>query len=196
MLTEIEGNRPALILHDLINGNFETSDQARDFYRSHGIVSATQQAVAAARASDIPVIWITVARNQEGLRTPTPITDVLLAAGPASEDWDQSWGAQNIDDLPIAKHDVLVKKHGFDPFVATGLELHLRTRGIDTIIVGGVSTSGGVTSMVRTGYDLGFSVVVLQECCADRNAENQAYMIDRMFPRFSRVRSVAALTAP
>jgi nicotinamidase-related amidase len=187
--------RPALVLHDFINGNFETSDEARDFYRSHGIVTATQQAIAEARASGIQIVWITVARNAEGLRTSTPVTDASLAAAPAAEDWDQSWGAANIADLPIdADNDVVVKKHGFDPFVGTGLELHLRTMGIDTIIVGGVSTSGGLASLVRTGYDLGFSVVVLEECCADRNAEGHAYMIERMFPRYARVRSVHRLS--
>src|ERR1700733_2892246 len=51
-------------------------------------------------------------------------------------------------------------------FYQTDLELMLRNRGIDTLLVCGVTTEVCVNTTVREANDRGFRCIVLSDCCA------------------------------
>lgn len=51
-------------------------------------------------------------------------------------------------------------------FVGTGLEAHLRERGIDRLVIAGFTTCHCVSSTARLGHDLGFKTVVVRDACA------------------------------
>jgi nicotinamidase-related amidase len=51
-------------------------------------------------------------------------------------------------------------------FIGTGLDGHLRARGIDRLVIAGFSTPWCVSSTARSAGDLGFKVVVVQDACA------------------------------
>ncbi|KAE9372636.1 Isochorismatase hydrolase [Stipitochalara longipes BDJ] len=61
------------------------------------------------------------------------------------------------------------------------------SHGIDTIIIGGVITSGAVLSAVRQLGDLDFQLFVLDNCCADHDAELHKVLIEKVFPTQARV---------
>ena len=50
-------------------------------------------------------------------------------------------------------------------FVGTGLEAHLRERGIDRLVLAGFTTCHCVSSSARSACDLGFKTVVLRDAC-------------------------------
>jgi nicotinamidase-related amidase len=60
---------------------------------------------------------------------------------------------------PVAGETV-VWKHGSSAFHGTGLEAHLRGRGIDTIVLTGAVAAFCVTSSTRQASDLGFKVIL------------------------------------
>lgn len=70
----------------------------------------------------------------------------------------------NIDELPILPEDDVVVKPRLDPFIGTDLDIKLRGRGVKTVLIGGYSTNGGVESGARSGFDLGYNVVVVGDC--------------------------------
>ena len=47
--------------------------------------------------------------------------------------------------------DLLVTKRHWGAFAGTSLEPELRSRGIDTVVLTGISTNGGVESTLRRG---------------------------------------------
>jgi ureidoacrylate peracid hydrolase len=53
----------------------------------------------------------------------------------------------------------------------TRLEYMLRKAGIDTLIVGGIVTNGGVASTVRDAHVRDFSTYVLSDGCAAFSSE-------------------------
>jgi len=75
-------------------------------------------------------------------------------------------GHDIIDELyPIAGEPV-VDKPGKGAFYATNLGLILSNRGIENLLVAGVTTEVCVNTTVREANDRGFRCIVLSDCCA------------------------------
>jgi len=86
--------------------------------------------------------------------------------------------------------DLLVTKRHWGTFAGTSLEPELRSRGIDTVVLTGISTNGGVESTLRQGTGLGFAFVVVEDACSGQDAEEHHFAFERIFPRLARVRTV------
>jgi len=65
---------------------------------------------------------------------------------------------------PAAGEPVFVK-HVHSAFIGTGLEAHLRARGIERLVLSGVRTDHCVSTTARMAHDLGFDVVVAGDAC-------------------------------
>ena len=66
---------------------------------------------------------------------------------------------------PIAGEPV-IDKPGKGAFCQTDLELMLRNRGIENLLVCGVTTEVCVNTTVREANDRGFRCIVISDCCA------------------------------
>jgi len=75
-----------------------------------------------------------------------------------------SWGHALVDELQPA--DLSVEKVAYSAFYMTRLEWVLRKAGIDTLMVCGIVTNGGVASTVRDAHVRDFSTLVLSDGCA------------------------------
>jgi nicotinamidase-related amidase len=93
-------------------------------------------------------------------------------------------------DLEPQADDYYIPKYRWSAFHQTYLDLALRSRGIDTIIISGGSTDVGVTSTVYSGRDLDYNLIVVRDACGtshDQRAHD--VLMDLIFPRMSRVRT-------
>src|SRR5690349_23081747 len=98
-----------------------------------------------------------------------------------------TWGAAIVDDLEPADTDIVVEgKRGLDTFASTNLDFILRSKGIDTIILGGFLTNCCVESTMRSGYENGYQVLTLTDCMAATSLEQHDNAITYDFPMFSR----------
>ena len=59
----------------------------------------------------------------------------------------------------------------------------LSAQGIQTLVLMGVSTSGCVLSTVRWAADTDYRLIVVSDCCADRDEEVQRVLTEKVFPR-------------
>ncbi|MGR3497063.1 cysteine hydrolase family protein [Citreimonas sp.] len=75
-----------------------------------------------------------------------------------------AFGHQLVDALQSA--DFTVEKVAYSAFYQTRLEFILRKLGIDTLIVGGIVTNGGVASTVRDAHLRDIHTVLLSDGCA------------------------------
>lgn len=91
--------------------------------------------------------------------------------------------------------DIVVRKTRVGPFGTTDLHEQLQAKGIDTLILAGISTSGVVLSTVRDGHDRDYRLIVVSDLCADPEADVHAFLIDRIFPRQAEVITRAELSA-
>jgi nicotinamidase-related amidase len=93
-------------------------------------------------------------------------------------------------DLEPKPEDYYIVKYRWSAFFQTYLDLALRTRGIDTIIVSGGSTDVGVASTLYSGRDLDYNMIVVSDACGtshDQRAHDT--LMELVFPRMSRVRT-------
>jgi len=79
------------------------------------------------------------------------------------------WGQQLVDILQPA--DIAVEKVAYSAFYMSRLEFALKRAGIETLIVGGIVTNGGVASTVRDAHVRDFHTIVLSDGCAAFKAE-------------------------
>ena len=63
----------------------------------------------------------------------------------------------------------------------------LRERGIKSLIVAGISSSGVVLSTVRAAAEEGFAVTVVSDACADRKEEAPRLIMDDVLPMTAHV---------
>jgi ureidoacrylate peracid hydrolase len=86
--------------------------------------------------------------------------------------------------------DYYIVKYRWSAFFQTYLDLALRTRGIDTIIISGGSTDVGVTSTLYSGRDLDYNLIVVSDACGTSHDQRAHDMLMQLiFPRMSRVRT-------
>jgi nicotinamidase-related amidase len=97
-----------------------------------------------------------------------------------------SWGAAIVDDLTPADGDILIEgKRGLDTFASTNLDFILRSKGIETVILGGFLTNCCVESTMRSAYENGYQVITLTDCMAATSPEEHDNAIAYDFPMFS-----------
>lgn len=84
-----------------------------------------------------------------------------------------SWGQATVDALqPLV--DVSVDKVAYSAFFNTQIDWVLRHAGIDTVVVGGIVTNGGVASTARDAHVREYHTLVLSDGCAAFRPEAHA----------------------
>ncbi len=92
-------------------------------------------------------------------------------------------------ELGRSDRDILITKRQWGAFYGTALDLHLRRRGIRTIVLGGIATNFGVESTARDAYERSYALVFVEDAMAGITAEAHTFAITTIFPRIGRVRS-------
>jgi len=83
--------------------------------------------------------------------------------------------------------DIIVVKKRISAFAGSDLEMILRARDIETLILFGISTSGVVLSTVRQAADMDYRMVVVKDCCLDRDEEVHRVLTEKIFPPYATV---------
>ena len=89
--------------------------------------------------------------------------------------------------------DIVITKHRISAFTGTDLEMILRAGAIDTVILFGIATSGVVLSTLLDAIDADYRAIVVADCCADRDTDVHAVLLEKFFPNRGTVVSAAEL---
>lgn len=85
--------------------------------------------------------------------------------------------------------DIIIVKKRMSAFTGTELDIILRSKNINTLVLSGVSTLGAVESTARNAYDMDYQIFILGDCCADRVSGSHEIALNWMMPRISTVYS-------
>jgi nicotinamidase-related amidase len=91
--------------------------------------------------------------------------------------------------------DFIVYKQRVGAFSENQLHLILRSRGIENLVLFGISTSGITLSTLRRAADLDYRCVVLQDACFDPDPEVHRVLTEKVFPAQATVLTVDSFVA-
>ena len=138
------------------------------------------------RAAKAPVALVNVAFSPDlgdALKSPVDQPPQMPPGG-----FPEGW-AELVDGL-AEPSDLRVTKRQWGAFYGTDLDLHLRRRGVSSVVVGGVATNIGVESTVRAAHEHGYAVVLAEDATTGRSAEMHAFAFEHLFPLLGRVAKV------
>ncbi|WP_413542575.1 N-carbamoylsarcosine amidohydrolase [Citricoccus nitrophenolicus] len=156
------GKRPALVAVDLIRGFTDTkSPLAGDMDNQ---VHATQQLLELARNAEIPVIFSTVAYDADLQEAGKWIQKI------PSNSWlvEGSEWVELDERMERRENEMLLVKKYASCFFGTDLAARLISRGVDTIILVGCTTSGCIRATAVDACSYGFNTIVVEEGVGDR----------------------------
>lgn len=81
-----------------------------------------------------------------------------------------TWGEEFFVVSPL-KTEAVVVKHRYSAFIGTDLDVILRSKRIQTLIMTGVATGTCVESTARDGFMMDYNIVVLSDCTGARSPE-------------------------
>ena len=161
---------------DFVLPNYGAHKAGRDITAAAGIVPSIAKLLAAARGAKIPVAhvgFLTLKdhRSDSGpwlsqRRRSTASADNLCMEG--------SDGQQFIPELSPQGGEWNVPKHRYSAFTRTNLDLLLRSRRIQTLVITGVSTNACIESTARAAFELDYYICVPPEGVASWNKELHA----------------------
>ena len=167
------GTRPALLIVDFINGFTDPqSPLGGDFSSQLGV---TNKLLAEFRAGDHAIVYTIIEYEHDfrdaGLFIKKVPSLGLLKKGSPYCDVDFR--------IRPAVGDYIVSKKYASSFFGTDLDTYLRTRGIDTIIMTGCTTSGCIRASAVDSLQYGYHTVVVRDGVGDRaDGPHQANLFD------------------
>jgi ureidoacrylate peracid hydrolase len=193
---KLSASTTALILFDVLNGFLHPADPAAQAYlRENNIMPNLQRLLAGARHVGMTTFYPMGAHAADGSDTVVRRTSLTQNLEPFVEKPAKPTFAKNTHDAAIAEElapiagDVVSPKHRWSAFFQTDLDLHMRVRGIHTVIIAGGATEIGIASTVFTARDMDLGLVIVSDACASLRGENP-YFMSRVFPRMGRVLTV------
>ena len=115
--------------------------------------------------SDLPPSKKRRGKLKAGIGDPGPMGRILVRG---------EYGHDIIDELKPIKGEPVVDKPGKGAFYATDLDAMLKNRGVQRLVVCGVTTEVCVNTSVREANDRGYDCLVLEDCVASYFPEFQA----------------------
>lgn len=162
--TAIETQRTALLVIDMQN-DFVEEGAPLEFPEGRRVLPAIQKVLDAARAHGVPVVYPAHVHRPGG--ADMGIHRELyppVAAGEALVDGGR--GVEIYPEITPQAGELVIKKHRYNSFYATDLEIVLRGLGVDTVVLTGMTTECCVLGTARGALECGFRSVVLADACA------------------------------
>ena len=83
--------------------------------------------------------------------------------------------------------DMVITKHRISAFAGTDLDMILRAKEIETLILFGIATSGVVLATLLHAIDADYRVILVVDCCADADPEVHRCLVEKVYPRLASV---------
>jgi len=196
----IDPTKTGLLFFDMLNVYYRNPDNNQ--VKSKALETVMANAVLlrdASRAANIPIFYAIADHRADGTDTDPLLTDTDYSLNPRKDPErigrqvpaarHGSWEAKVIDEIAPGASDYLIYKHRWSAFYQTHMELSLRARGIDTLLVSGGSTEIGVASTAYSARDMGIQLIIVRDACSSSYPEIIAMFMDKVFPRMGRVRT-------
>ena len=159
------GERPALVVIDLINAF--TDPESNLGSELDGVVAKTGELLEVFRAHELPRYFTTVAFEES-----YGDAGIFIEKIPALRELRLGTDRVEVDKRikPVGDERVILKKYA-SAFFGTDLTTELTTHSVDTLVIAGVTTSGGVRATAVDSLQHGYRTIVPADAVGDRAEE-------------------------
>lgn len=198
MTERLDPARTCLLVFDLLEGHVNKDPKTRK--RFDPVIANAEALLAAARRAGAMVAFAHADHRADRATSARTLRDADNRLVPIRTDDLESHnpvltggtpGARVVRELAPEPGDYMVPKHRWSAFHGTYLDLALRTRGANTIILCGGSTDVGIASTAFAARDLDYNLVIVSDACTSPESDNHTQLMKRIFPRMARVRTAA-----
>jgi nicotinamidase-related amidase len=133
-----------------------------------------------ARAVQLPIIFV---RNTHSEWTTTKSRKeqaTHIGVDYRTRYWEGTPGNDFLEGLNPGPEDLIFIKHSYSPYAHGPMDLILRSRGIQTVLLTGGSTLGAVETVAKDSIVRGYNVVVVNDCVHPRSGAIYEMVIDYM----------------
>jgi len=183
----IDPRRAALVIMDYqpaVLGGLDDHDQ---------LLTRAAGAIDLARHAGITVAYVRIAFADEDYEQVPEANKMLARVARSRALHHEAPETQIHGRLEPQLGDIVVRKTRVGAFSTTDLDQQLEDRGITTLILAGVSTSGVVLSTVREAADRDYRIYVLADASADRDPHVHAVLTEKVLPMQAHLITVADL---
>jgi nicotinamidase-related amidase len=189
-MSELDPSRTALLVMDYQQGILNRMEDP------DALAAKARSAIDTMRGAGATIGYVRVAFTDEDLEAmPDGAPMARVKAMPAGSMSADSPATQVDERVAPQEGDIVVRKVRVGAFGTTDLDEQLRARGVDTLVLAGISTSGVAISTLVEAHDRDYRLFVLADATADPDPELHASLIDGFFPKRAEVIEVADLEA-
>ena len=199
--TELDPRTSALVIVDMQN-TFCLPGAPGEVPTARDIVPAINDLASRMRDLGVPVIWVLHTNTQADgvsdwevffnhvVRNPDVKKKMVDSLAPENQ---KVW-----DDLIVEDEDTIIIKNRYSALAhgSSNLERVLRSRGIDTILVGGTKTNVCCDSTARDAMMLDFKSVMVSDCCAASSDDEHLASLETFIHHFFRRHDVGRSDGP
>jgi nicotinamidase-related amidase len=192
-----KGQKAALLISECQRGVIEEGlspfPTLAEQVKSRGIVSKIARLAAQFRNAGLPVIHLHVVHRPD--YADLPITSVIVSMSVKHGRMKAgSIDVEAVPELPVHNGDILhARSFSLVAFHGTDLDHILRNMGIQTVVLAGVSTNFAINGAALCASDLGYQVVVPEDCIAGASAESHAFVVKEALSLYATMSSGGAL---
>ena len=184
----LDPERTGLIVFDML-------ECYRDKIEPTGAIPRVQRLLAEFRTRQLPVCFARADHRPDGADLNRVISDTDSAYQPYGPQDEPPTGFHSppetmgvLAEFEQGPSDYDIPKHRWNAFYQTHLDLSLRSRGVDTVVIVGGSTHVGVASTAYSARDMDYNIVLVEDCCTGY-AEQRDHFLHKVAPRFARIRT-------
>jgi nicotinamidase-related amidase len=177
-------NKTALVVIDVQKGILAL-DRKLEPNTASQVIANVSKLVTKFRDAGMPVFLVHVT-SIDGKDMLRPLLDQppQWGSGPRPADW-----ADFVEEIKPTGKDIIIAKRQWGAFYGTELDLQLRRRKIETIVLCGVSTNIGVETTARDAYQRGYNQVFATDAMAANSKDEHEATLKYIFPRIGLLRN-------
>lgn len=189
----LDPSSTALVVFDLL-------ECYRAKVEAAGAIGPVKRLLDGCRAHGVPVCYARADHRPDGADVNRTVADIDEAfqpwgpAGPVHRFAHPPEAMAVLRELAPQPGDYDIPKHRWSAFHQTHLDLSLRSRGVDTILLVGGSTHVGIASTAYAARDLDYQVVVVADGLTGYEPQ-RSFFVESVFPRMCQVGTVDEVVA-
>jgi len=185
---ELDIRSTALVLIDLQRGIVQRQTTP---YSAADVVARASRIAQRFREAGAPVVLVRVTFSaDDGDRLKLKVDEAAPVTAPLPADFGEI-----VPELGPKPGDILITKRQWGAFYGTELDLQLRRRHINTIVIGGIATNFGVESTARSAQEHAYQLIFAEDAMSGLKPSAHEFAVQNIFPRLGLVRTTEQVLA-